>query len=602
MLYPQMNEKRFLAELNGIWDFCLGGEEIEMDYLSKPIENPEKIYVPASYNDQKADIRFRDHYGWVYYQTYFSVPGCLGDNRIVIRFGAVTHNCVVCVNGKEVARHTGGFLPFEAELDIALLKDKNFLCVAVDNRIDLSTLPVGNENNTAMFADGLPNFESVRKTVLRKKNYPNFDFFNYCGINRPVKLYTTSKNYIQDIFVDTKTVGKNAVIQVNAELAGEGTAAVSILDKQGNEIASNKSIGEEFIIENVNLWQPNGAYLYTAKITFGNDCYYQKFGVREVKTEGDKFLINGRPFYFKGFGKHEDSEIHGRGIDEALNVKDISLMKWMGANSFRTSHYPYSEEMLNLCDEAGIVVIAEAPAVGLSFPEAQGELKAKLEARAKHHEQVIKDMIARDKNHPCIVAWSLANEPDTANAPDRALEYFKPLYELAHETDPQSRPVTVVVCNNDYVKDKVAPFADIICINRYYGWYIFGGDLDAAKQAMRVEMDYFAQFGKPLMITEYGADTVAGVHNAVPNMFSEEFQVEYYEAVNSVLDKYDFVMGEQAWNFADFATIQGTLRVDGNKKGIFTRDRRPKLAAHYFKNRWSQIPDFDYKNDKAKGE
>nr|WP_109733424.1 glycoside hydrolase family 2 TIM barrel-domain containing protein [Faecalicatena orotica] len=74
-------------------------------------------------------------------------------------------------------------------------------------------------------------------------------------------------------------------------------------------------------------------------------------------------------------------------------------------------------------------------------------------------------------------------------------------------------------------------------------------------------------------------------------MFTEEYQVEYYQMMNGVLDAYDFVVGEQAWNFADFATIQGTLRVDGNKKGMFTRDRRPKLAAHYFKQRWGQMLD-----------
>ncbi|MDE6413314.1 MAG: beta-glucuronidase, partial [Eubacterium sp.] len=435
----------------------------------------------------------------------------------------------------------------------------------------------------------------VNKTNIKNKNYPNFDFFNYCGINRSVKLYTTAKDYINDIYIDTKIDGANAVVKVEAEFIGAGNASVSILDDKGNEIVSDKNINEEILIENVKLWQPGKAYLYTAKITFNEDCYYQKFGVREVEVKDNQFLINGKPFYFKGFGKHEDSEIHGRGIDEALNVKDISLMKWMCANSFRTSHYPYSEEMLNLCDEEGIVVIAETPAVGLNFPNVEGELLEKYNKRTAHHKQVITDMIARDKNHPSIVMWSLANEPDTAGTPDKALDYFKPLYHLAHQCDPQSRPVTVVVCNNDYIKDKVAPFVDVICVNRYYGWYIFAGDLDAASQAMDIEMQYFSQFNKPLMITEYGADTVAGVHNAVPNMFSEEFQVEYYDAMNAVLDKYKFVVGEQTWNFADFQTIQGVMRVDGNKKGIFTRDRRPKLSAHYFKNRWTKIPDFDYK-------
>lgn len=595
MLFPQMNEKRFLTDLDGIWDFCLGSENLEEKYLTERLENPEKIYVPASYNDQKADIAFRDHYGWVYYQRLFSVPAFFNTSRIVLRFGAVAHNCVVYLNGKKCALHSGGFLPFEIELDANLLCEKNLLSLAVDNRVNFSTLPVGNESKRAMFGDSLPDFDSVNKTDIKNKNYPNFDFFNYCGINRSVKLYSTPKEYISDVYVDTKIQGENAVIQVNADLVGRGEAFVTIFDKQGNVIISDKKTGEEIVIENVHLWQPGNAYLYTAKISFKDDSYCQKFGVRTVEVKGDKFLINGKPFYFKGFGKHEDSEVHGRGIDEALNVKDISLMKWINANSFRTSHYPYSEEMLALCDEEGIVVIGETPAVGLNFPSADKDWYKNYCNTAAHHRQVIKDMINRDKNHPSIVMWSLANEPDTTGCADSAFEYFEPLYHLAHQCDPQNRPVTVVVCNNDYVKDKVAPFVDVICLNRYYGWYIFGGDLDAAAQATDIEMKYWQQFSKPLMITEYGADAVAGVHSAVPNMFSEEFQLEYYAKINAVLDEYHFVVGEQAWNFADFATIQGVMRVDGNKKGIFTRDRRPKLSAHYFKNRWKSIPDFNYK-------
>ena len=78
-------------------------------------------------------------------------------------------------------------------------------------------------------------------------------------------------------------------------------------------------------------------------------------------------------------------------------------------------------------------------------------------------------------------------------------------------------------------------------------------------------------------------------------MYTEEYQVEYYRMNNRVFDDCDFVIGEQVWNFADFAASQSLLRVQGNRKGIFTRDRRPKLAAHYFRERWNAIPDFNYK-------
>ncbi len=576
MLFPQLNGSRLLIKLDGIWDFALGNEDFDEALCLSPLKNAERLYVPASYNEQKADIRFRDHYGWAYYQTGFSLPE-MADARLVLRFGAVTHACRVYLNGKEIAAHIGGFLPFEAELAQDDLKAVNLLTVAVDNRISTSTLPVGNNVKQAMFGSGLPDYESVRQTEIKPKNYPNFDFFNYSGIHRSVCIYTTPREYIADVTVTTEIDGENASVSVNAALSAGGAADVEIIDKDGKTVAEG-STEAPMTINGVHLWLPGSAYLYTARVKYKNDCYSQKFGVRSVEVKGNQFLINGKPFYFKGFGKHEDSDAYGRGINEALNVRDLSLMKWIGANSFRTSHYPYSEEMLNLCDEEGIVVIVETPAVGLN-KNSYGKV-------ADAHKKVLCDMIDRDKNHPSIVMWSLANEPDTED--EAANGYFMPLYELAHECDPQNRPVTTVVCNNNYTKDKTAHVMDVICANRYYGWYIFAGDLDAAKQAMTAEMEYFKQFDKPFMITEYGADAISGLHQAVPTMFTEEYQAEYLKCINEVLDKYDFVVGEHVWNFADFQTIQGTMRADGNKKGVFTRDRKPKLAAHYLRERWNK--------------
>ena len=323
------------------------------------------------------------------------------------------------------------------------------------------------------------------------------------------------------------------------------------------------------------------------------DYYEEPFGVRTVRVEGTSFLINGKPFYFKGFGKHEDSAFHGRGMDVCLDVKDVNLIHWLHANSFRTSHYPYAEEMYRLCDREGIVIIDEVPAVGIGA--GAGINPYETFPIREHHEQVIKDMIARDKNHPCVVMWSLGNEPDTENFPESAYEYWHSLYELAHETDPSDRPVTLVCCQNNYEKDIVTRSMDVVCINRYYGWYNLSGDLDAACYGLNLELDFWEKQNKPVMITEYGADAVAGIHECVPEMFSEEFQVEFYKRQNAQFDKRKFFIGEHVWNFADFATVQGCMRVDGNKKGLFTRERRPKMAAHYFKERWGEIPNFEYK-------
>lgn len=603
MLYPKLNESRALIDLSGIWAFRLDdGSAFDAHWERAPLKNAMTIAVPASYNDQKEGVEFRDHCGWAFYQRTLEVPQMLLKERVVLRFGAVTHFAKVYLNGALICEHKGGFLPFEVEVKQFLKPGKNLLSVAVDNTVNMSTLPVGSEIGGNMLGGaGLPPIPGV---TARRVNAPNFDFFNYAGLTRPVKLYTTPENYIADVTLVSSIEGTSARVRYAINVVGEGAVSIVVRDEQGNTVASASGAEGELVIENVQLWQPMQAYLYTAEILFGTDRYEQTFGVRSIEVRGTEFLINGKPFYFKGFGKHEDSYFHGRGLDEVLNVKDLALLRWLGANSFRTSHYPYSEEMMDLCDREGIVVIDETPAVGVHAnfgAMASGEPRDTFKVLnvREHHEEVIRDMIARDKNHPCVVMWSLANESDTTTFPDSSVEYYSALYQLAKSCDPEKRPTTIVGVQNEYHKDKTLPLMDVICLNRYYGWYIYGGDLDAARQALQIEMDYWQGIQKPVMLTEYGADTVAGMHLATPTMFCEEYQVDFYKMVHQVVDGCPFFVGEQLWNFADFATVQGIMRVDGNKKGIFTRDRRPKMAAHYLRERWTEIPDFGYKIHEA---
>lgn len=583
-------------DLGGVWDFqTAGADSWPREWTQGPLPEPMTMAVPASYNDQKDDVNLRAHYGWAVYQRTVSIPEQVMGQRLWLRFGAVTHAAQVWIDDTCLGEHKGGFLPFEFELTDYGMAGEHRLTVAVDTRVDFSTLPVGNEGGVAFFGSDNPGIPSIElaKTRCRPQNRPNFDFFNYAGITRPVTLYSTPQAYIRDISIITDVEGENGVVNYTVETVGRGAVTVAVLDQKGEQVAGAQGAQGRVILPKVKLWNPGAAYLYRLRVTMEDDVYEQAFGVRTVKVEGDKFLINGRPFYFKGFGKHEDSFFHGRGLDQCLNVKDISLMRWLGANSFRTSHYPYAEEMYDLCDREGIVVIDEVPAVGINAGGAQNPYEA---MRVKgHHEDVILDMIARDKNHPCVVMWSIANEPDTEHFPQAAYDYFYPLYELAHACDPQNRPVTLVCCQNDYTKDIITRAMDVCCVNRYYGWYNLSGDLDAACDAWNTELDFWAGIGKPLMLTEYGADTYPGVHNTNGEMFSEEYQLDYYSRINAELDKRPFFIGEQVWNFADFATIQGPMRVDGNKKGLLTRDRRPKLAAHYFRRRWHGIPDFGYK-------
>ena len=170
-----------------------------------------------------------------------------------------------------------------------------------------------------------------------------------------------------------------------------------------------------------------------------------------------------------------------------------------------------------------------------------------------------------------------------------ARDYFEPLFTLTRELDP-SRPVGFVnVMLAPHGKCLVSQFADVLMLNRYYGWYVNTGDLAGDERAWQTELEAWAADGKPIIITEYGADTVAGLHAVVPQPWTEEYQVDYLDMNHRVFDRIDAVVGEQVWNFADFETKPGTFRVYGNKKGVFTRDRRPKASAHVLRRGWCHL-------------
>lgn len=580
MLYPKMTESRMVFDLNGVWDFCLMNGEAKGEIMPMP--------VPSSYNDIYTGRDFADHVGNLYYRRTFTVSSRMLEKRLFLRFGSVTHKAEVWLNGTCLGKHSGGFLPFSFEITEAARAGENELEVIVNNIVDETTLPAGRMVHQKF--PGLP--EEIH-------NLPNFDFYNYSGIMRPVCLYTAPESYIEDISIYGKMDGS---FYWDVKANGEGTVSVRLLDAAGNEVAAGEGFKGTGRIDQVQLWEPGHPVLYSLEVTLTGsdgekDTYTEVFGFREVSIRDCRIHLNGKPVYLKGFGKHEDSPVHGRGFDMAYNVKDIGLLKWIGANSFRTSHYPYCEEMLQLCDREGILVINEAPAVGLNAGfTATGLLGGnpngtwKLFKTAEHHRQVLRDMVQRDKNHPCVIIWSVANEP--ASQEDGAKEYFEPLLNLVRELDEQKRPATLVTYEgSNPVSCKVAEICDLLIINRYRGWYDTEGNLRGAAALLKDELEGFHKRcpDKPIMLGEYGADTIAGFHDINARIFSEEYQVDFLRAYGEVFDSLPYITGEHVWNFADFATAENIKRVGGNKKGVFTRDRSPKMAAHFLKERWEGI-------------
>jgi beta-glucuronidase len=589
MLRPQDTATRERKNLNGLWQFALdpNGQGRTDRWFANPLAEAREMAVPASFNDIAADAAVRDYFGDVWYQRTAWVPRGWQGQRIVLHFEAATHRATVWVNETEVVSHEGGYTPFEADITAYAAPGEEIrITTVVDNTLNWQSIPPG----------------VIEDTPAGKRQRYWHDFFNYAGIHRNVWLYATNPAHLSDVTITTDLDGADGVInyRTEAENAGALETKVILRDVGGEEVATGTGASGTLTVPNVHKWAPGDGYLYALELQLVDgdtvvDSYFQSVGVRTVKVDGIRFLINDEPVYFTGFGKHEDIPVIGKGHNDPFMLHDFELLKWIGANSFRTSHYPYAEDVIDYADRQGIVVIDETAAVGLNMGLGGGIFGAQgyqtfspdtvNDASREVHAQAIRELIARDKNHPSVVIWSIANEPESDT--EGAENYFRPLFDVAREADP-TRPVGFVnVMLAPHGKCRVSQFGDVLMLNRYYGWYVNTGDLEGAELAWEEELTAWGGEGKPIIITEYGADTYPGLHSAVAgNPWSEEYQIEYLEMNHRVFDRIEAVVGEQMWNFADFATTSGIMRVGGNKKGAFTRDRQPKAAAHYLRSRW----------------
>jgi beta-glucuronidase len=599
VLYPRESSTRDTKNLGGIWHFKVDwhAEGEREGWSARNLEDPILMPVPASYNDITQDARLRDHVGAVWYERKFVVPSSWSGLRTIVRVGSATHNAMMWFNGHLIAQHRGGFLPFEGDATpYALYGRENRLTIRVDNELDWTTLPPGT-------IDRMDDFGHVQ--TRRRQRYFH-DFFNYAGLHRPVLAYTTPRDRIDDIRVTTEVRGTAGVVHYDVTVGTDPNLVerseggghhvhvrVVLRDATGVDVAACDGHSGTVMIPSVNLWEPGAPYLYSMVAILlgpGNlvvDEYELRVGVRTIHVTDRSFLINCKEFYFRGFGKHEDADVRGKGVDAVMNVKDFNLLRWIGANSFRTSHYPYGEEVMDLADELGVCVIDELPAVGLNMWDRHETVFTQERAGdglLQTHLGQLRELVMRDGNHPCVVMWSVANEAATYEPASR--QYFSRIAEMVRTLDP-NRPSAIV----EYAlpdESHVSDLFDVVCVNRYLGWSTDPGEIELIDaQLERDLLRWHERFGKPVLVTEYGADTVAGFHSDPPVLFTEEFQCEFLERYHGVFDRLDFVIGEHVWNFADFATKQSPVRVQGNRKGIFTRQRQPKAAAHLLRSRWT---------------
>lgn len=587
-LFPQKNQFRNLSDLSGIWNFKKDPQNIGIEkHWFKGLTDSRIIAVPGSWNEQFTDSR--DYFDVAWYETKTFVANDWSGEEVWIRFGSVNYHATVWINGQKLGVHEGGHLPFAFEVSQWVnYGEKNSIVVRVENELKPSRVPTGNVPNSF--------FTSFPKA--------NFDFFPYAGINRKVWLYTLSKkSKITDITV--KTDFENTTGKIRLAIEKKGSANSGKITLSGGKQPITRSFRfsggmalVELTVPDVNLWSVENPFLYDMEVVIQSnqktlDRYELPVGIRTITVNEKSVLLNGKPVFLKGFGKHEDFPIFGRGVANPVLVKDYSLLKWIGANSYRTSHYPYDEEYYRIADREGILIIDEIPAVGLFF---HGDAKDTAE-RQRMCKQYLKELYYRDKNHPAVIMWCVANEPfpeemnftGTGGKPTdpKSITAFKELFDLIRSLD-DTRLTTLVGVMGGPVE--WIGLADVVSINRYWGWYAQSGEIDKGAAVLAKELDgLYAALKKPIIVTEFGADTFPGMHAEQPEMFTEEYQKEFIKAYLDVAEQRDFVTGMHVWAFSDFKTSQGVIRFGGmNYKGVFTRDRKPKMAAHYLRERWSE--------------
>jgi beta-glucuronidase len=489
-----------------------------------------------------------------------------------LKFGRVNYHTRAWLNGELLGENVNGYLPFEFDVSGKLRPEaRNELVLRVDNRPRLAWLPGAKQ----------------------------IEWIQYGGILEPVVLETTAPVYLSDLGVEAVPEGGGAVIRCTLEVTSRESAlreAQIRLAVRGDvqaerlvrvTVAPNAATTAQasFKLERARPWSPDEPFLYSlaAHLEAGGlrDELAARFGVRKIEARGRELLLNGRPFRVRGVNRYDEYGRFGPAPPRELLLADVLRMKRAGVNLVRT-HYPQSPEILDLYDEIGLAMIEEVPVNwwGNNF-SGQGE-EVQSEAILDQAMPALERMIRRDKNHPSVIIWSMANESQTAN--EAGISVMRKMLGRARELDP-TRLATFVVSTDDVKLHRAFEQADLVAVNFYHGSLRPPLAHHAAELEERVTQPsaeflrrQLAAFpDKPLLVTEFGGRGVPGIRGDVA--YSEEFQAALIRAAWKAIESVPEVAGGVLWSWADYYHRRTFIQyaVFG-PYGVVTVDRRPKAA------------------------
>jgi len=565
--------------LNGEWNYIVDvQEEGYYDYRMKPTpwgffrnakpQKPEDLIeydfdksptmqIPSDWNTKDERLFFYEGTVW-FKKSFQAVP--MQDYRTLLYFGAVNYDCRVWVNGQEAGHHVGGFTPFNFDVSDLLKEGENTVIVKVDNKRHAEDVP----------------------TQI-------FDWWNYGGITRDVKLVKVTPVYLEDYSLQLEKVkggkgGKMREISFSARLnKAEAGHEVTIfipelkIDKTFTTDAEGKIQSSILNVQSkkLTLWSPENPKLYQVQIILDNMTIADEIGFRTIETRDKQILLNGQPIFLKGISIH-DEKANGGG--RANSTEDAhQLLSWakeLGCNFVRLAHYPHNEYMVREAERMGILVWSEIPVywtIAWTNP-----------ATYQNAQQQLTDMISRDHNRANVIIWSIANETPHSTERDNFLGRLAQYARSLDSTRLISMAMEVTGASNylNRLNDNMNQYVDVVSFNQYIGWY---RDVNDAPK-----MTWEIPYNKPVIISEFGGGARYGYHGDKNQRWTEEFQENLYRENCAMLDKIEGLSGTTPWILKDFRSPRRVLpgvQDYYNRKGLFS-DKGEKKKAFYVLKQW----------------
>lgn len=574
---------RVTYSINEAWKFSKNNEP---DILSNTFDDSswELISIPHTWNSKDAVDETPGYYrGTAFYRRTILIPDERKGKQAFISFEGVNQETELFVNGKTAGTHVGGYTRFCFDITHLLnYGQPNLFVVKVNNRF--------NENIPPLTAD--------------------FTFFG--GIYRDVNLVFTEKQHIattwfasSGVFITTPAVSeKEARVSIRTLVTNDDNFAWNVrventvLSPKGFLI-SQKSMTtkvfsgttlpveqENIRIEMPDLWSPDSPSLYKvitriydAKSNKLLDEVINPLGIRWYEFSADKgFFLNGKSLKLIGTSRHQCFQDLGNALPDEMHVRDVKLLKEMGGNFLRVSHYPQDHTLMEMCDKLGIICSVEIPIVNAITED---------EIFSNNCLAMSREMVLQDFNRPSVMIWAYMNEvllrPPYKDDSIKNAHYFKSVGELASKIENQIRTddpsrYTMIPCHGNFEAYLSAGLGDIpriIGFNLYQGWYSGTFDgldkfLDSAKKRVT---------DKPFIISEYGADVDPRIHSENPRRFdySQEYANLYHEHYIKAILERPYVAGGNIWNLNDFYSEERSNAVPHvNNKGIVGLNRELK--------------------------